>query len=223
MQALRVWDVLLRTFHWGLVVAVLLAFYTMETQGLPFLFPVEVHAQAGYAVLGLLTFRWIWGVIGPYHARFTSFLRPPLISLNYAKNIVKRQPAPYAGHNPLGGWMVLLLMLSLTFQAVSGLFLSDDIFFSGPLYGMLGNEFSSALVSWHHLNAQLLIILIGLHLVAIVIHGVMGEKLVSAMFTGVKTFNQQPVDAVSGTNKLPVVNAIIAVLTAIMVSAYFWL
>ena len=223
MQAVHVWDVLIRIFHWGLVAAVLLAFYTMKTDGAPFLFPIEIHAQAGYVVLGLLTFRWIWAFFGTHYARFRAFLTSPKTSARYAQSLIKRQPTPYAGHNPLGGWAVLILMMSLTFQAVSGLFLSDDIFFSGPLYGSLGNEFSSALVSWHKLNAQLLIVLIGLHLVAIVVHAVLGERLVKAMFTGVKTFAQTPVDTANASIRLPIISALVAILAGVGVSAYFWL
>ncbi|MGM0615889.1 MAG: cytochrome b/b6 domain-containing protein [Pseudomonadota bacterium] len=223
MQAVHVWDVLVRIFHWGLVAAVLLSFYTMKTDGAPFLFPIEIHAQAGYVVLGLLTFRWIWAFFGTHYARFRAFLVSPKTSARYAKSLIQRQPAPYAGHNPLGGWAVLILMLSLTFQAVSGLFLSDDIFFSGPLYGSFGNEFSSALVSWHELNAQLLMILIGLHLVAIAVHAVLGERLVKAMFTGVKTFTQTPVDSTNTSIRLPIISALIAILAGVGISAFFWL
>ena len=223
MQRVHVWDVLVRIFHWSLVIAVLLAFYTMKTEGAPFLFPIEIHAQAGYAVLGLMVFRWIWGFIGTHYARFRAFLTTPRTSFSYAKRIIQRKPPPYAGHNPLGGWMVLVLLLSLTFQAVSGLFLSDDIFFSGPLYGSLGNEFSSLLRTLHDLNSQLLMALIGLHLLAVVIHAMMGEKLTKAMVTGVKNFTQQPVDLLATPIRLPLISALIAVGIGAGVSAYFWL
>lgn len=223
MQTVHVWDVLVRIFHWGLVVAVVLAFYTMKTEGAPFLFPIEIHAKAGYVVLGLLTFRWLWAFMGSHYARFGEFLTSPLTSARYARQLIKRKPTPYAGHNPLGGWAVLVLMLSLTFQAVSGLFLSDDIFFSAPLYGSLGNPFSDVLASWHSLNAQFLLILIGLHLFANLVHAVLGEKLVKAMFTGVKTFAHTPVDALNAGSKLPVFSAVVAVLAGVGVSAFFWL
>ena len=222
MQRVYVWDVLVRIFHWSLVIAVLLAFYTMKTEGAPFLFPIEIHAKAGYAVLGLMAFRWIWGFIGTYYARFHTFLTSPKTSLSYAKHVIQRRSSPYAGHNPLGGWMVLVLILSLSFQAVSGLFLSDDIFFTGPLYGSLGNEFSNLLRSLHALNSQLLMVLIGLHLLAVVIHTVMGEKLTKAMITGIKNFTRPPADTLT-TSKLSIIPALIAVGAGVSVSVYFWL
>lgn len=223
MQRVYVWDALVRIFHWSLVLAVSLAFYTMKTEGAPFLFPVEIHAQAGYAVLGLIVFRWIWGVAGTHYARFRTFLRSPKTSLSYARRIIQRRPPPYAGHNPLGGWMVLVLILSLSFQAVSGLFLSDDIFFTGPLYGSLGSEFSRLLLSLHALNSQLLMVLIGLHLLAVVIHAMMGEKLTKAMITGIKNVTQTPVDALTDPIKLPFIPALLAIGVGVGVSTYFWL
>ncbi|MDR5898293.1 cytochrome b/b6 domain-containing protein [Halomonas vilamensis] len=224
MRHVFVWDIFVRLFHWGLVGAVIMAFYTMETSGAPFLFPIEVHAQAGYVVLGLLAFRWLWGLVGSYYARFRTFLVGPSGSLDYAQSVIRRSPTPYAGHNPLGGWMVIIMLMSLTFQAISGLFLSDDIFFQGPLHGLFGGDFSKMLMRWHRLNSNFLIVLIGLHLAAIVVHRLMGEKLVKAMFTGVKTPSHTPVDSpLSGEVKTRWIWALVAVVTGIAVTLTFWL
>lgn len=192
--AIEVWDGWVRLFHWGLVVAVLISFYTTKTSGAPFLFPVEVHAQAGYVVIGLLVFRALWGTLGSAYARFKTFLYPPAETVAYSKSLLKRQSSAYASHNPLGGWMVLLMLLSLSFQAVSGLFLSDDIFFQAPLYGLFGDGVGSQLRTLHQLNSDLLIVLIGLHLAGLIIHRLLGEPLVAAMLVGTKHFHQQPVD-----------------------------
>lgn len=192
--AIEVWDGWIRLFHWGLVAAVLVSFYTTKTSGAPFLFPVEVHAQAGYLVIGLLIFRWLWGALGSVYARFKTFLYPPAETVAYSKTLLKRQPSAYASHNPLGGWMVLLMLLSLSFQAVSGLFLSDDIFFQAPLYGLFGDGVGSQLRTLHQLNSDLIIILIGLHLAGLIVHRLLDESLVAAMFVGSKRFRQQPVD-----------------------------
>lgn len=193
--SIEVWDGWIRVFHWGLVLAVLVSFYTTKTSAVPFLFPIDVHAQAGYVVLGLLVFRWLWGVLGSVYARFSTFLYLPAPTIAYSKTLLKRQPNTYASHNPLGGWMVIIMLLSLSFQAVSGLFLSDDIFFQGPLYGLFGQDIGSQLSTLHQLNSHLLIILIGLHLLGLVVHRLLGEPLVTAMLVGTKRFRQQPVDA----------------------------
>ncbi|MCL7930132.1 cytochrome b/b6 domain-containing protein [Halomonas llamarensis] len=224
MRHVFVWDIYVRVFHWGLVGAVIMAFYTMETSGAPFLFPIEVHAKAGYTVLGLLAFRWLWGLVGSHYARFHTFLAGPSGSLGYAKATIQRSATSYAGHNPLGGWMVVVMLLSLTFQAVSGLFLSDDIFFQGPLHGLFGGDVSKALFSWHRFNSNLLVVLIGLHLVAIVAHRLMGEKLVKGMVTGVKTLSHPPVDyPASGEVKIRWGWALVAIFVGIAVTLTFWL
>lgn len=193
--SIEVWDGWVRVFHWGLVLAVLVSFYTTKTSAIPFLFPIEVHAQSGYLVLGLLVFRWLWGVLGSVYARFSTFLYPPSETIAYSKTLLKRSQNTYASHNPLGGWMVVIMLLSLSFQAVSGLFLSDDIFFQGPLYGLFGQDIGSQLRTLHHLNSDLLLILIGLHFVGLIVHRLLGEPLVAAMLVGTKRFRQQPVDA----------------------------
>lgn len=192
---IEVWDLWIRLFHWGLVFAVLVSFYTTKTGGAPFLFPIEVHAQAGYLLLGLLTFRWLWGALGSVYARFSTFLYPPSKTVAYSKAVIKRQTSAYASHNPLGGWMVIVMLLSLSFQAVSGLFLSDDIFFQGPLYGLFGQDVSSQLRTLHYYNSDLLLILIGLHFVALIAHRLLGEPLLAAMLSGTKHLPQQPLDA----------------------------
>ena len=124
---IAVWDKLIRLFHWSLLAAVVISFYTTKTTGQPFLFPIEVHAQSGYIIIGLLVFRFIWGLVGSPYARFSTFLYGPKNTAGYAKALMTRRAPHYASHNPVGGWMVVLLLVSLGFQALSGLFLSDDI------------------------------------------------------------------------------------------------
>jgi cytochrome b len=194
MTRLKVWDIPVRLFHWSMVGAVALAFYTMKTPGAPFIFPTDIHAKAGYVLLGLLLFRWLWGLVGSYHARFSSFVYPPTTMIDYARRLLGGRPPDYAGHNPLGGIMVLVMMLSLSFQVISGLFLTDDIFFNAPLHGMVDRSTARTLAGLHHLNANLLMVLIAGHLLALAAHRVKGERLVGAMLTGRKTLEKDPED-----------------------------
>lgn len=194
MTPLKVWDIPVRLFHWGMVGAVALAFYTMKTPGYPFIFPTDVHAKAGYVLVGLLLFRWLWGVVGSHHARLSGCVRSPATTLGYARRFVRGKPPAYAGHNPLGGIMVIVMMVSLSFQAVSGLFLTDDIFFSAPLNGLVDRSTVRTLDTLHHLNATLLMVLIVAHLLALVVHRLKGERLVSAMLTGRKRLEGRPED-----------------------------
>jgi cytochrome b len=197
MTRLKVWDIPVRLFHWGMVGAVALAFYTMKTPGAPFVFPIDIHARAGYVLLGLLLFRWLWGLVGSYHARFSSFVYPPMTLFDYARRLLGGRPPHYAGHNPLGGIMVVVMMLSLSFQVTSGLFLTDDIFFNSPLHGLVDRSTARTLAGLHHLNANLLMGLIAAHLLALVVHRLKGERLVGAMITGRKSLAGEPEDAPS--------------------------
>lgn len=221
-QPIAVWDVFVRLFHWSLLAAVAVSFYTTKTNGAPFLFPVEVHAQAGYIIIGLLVFRTIWGVVGTTYARFSTFLYGPKDTSTYTKALFQRRPSTYASHNPLGGWMVVLLLVSLGFQAVSGLFLSDDIFFQGPFYGLFGRDVSREMASLHALNSELLLILIALHVVAVVVHTLQGERLVPAMLTGVKRFSSPPVDIKPIHPKPPRHYVVGALLIAAGITGWFW-
>ncbi len=194
MTRLKVWDIPVRLFHWGMVGTVALAFYTMKTPGYPFVFPTDIHAKAGYVLIGLLLFRWLWGLVGSYHARFSGFVYPPTTMIDYARRLLSGQPPSYAGHNPLGGIMVVVMMLSLSFQVISGLFLTDDIFFNAPLNGLVDRSTARTLAGLHHLNANLLMVLIAGHLLALVVHRLKGERLVGAMITGNKPLAGPPED-----------------------------
>ncbi|MDR5892552.1 cytochrome b/b6 domain-containing protein [Halomonas mongoliensis] len=225
MTRLRVWDVPVRLFHWGMVGAVALAFYTMKTPGYPFIFPIDIHARAGYVLVGLLLFRWLWGLVGSYHARFTSFLHPPTTLFDYARRLLGGRPPSYAGHNPLGGIMVVVMMLSLSFQVISGLFLTDDIFFNAPLHGLVDRGTARTLASLHHLNANLLMVLIAGHLLALVVHRLKGERLVGAMFTGRKPLEGAPEDAPAEGAARRLASpwlALVAVLIAVLPVLWLW-
>lgn len=186
MQKIKVWDLPVRLIHWLLVAAIAVSFYTMKTEGAPFDFPIEIHAKAGYVVLGLLVFRWIWGITGTHHARFSNFIYSPANIFRYLRDMLSGKGRTYAGHNPMGGMSVVVLMLCVTVQALSGLFLSDDIFFTAPLYSYVPSDINSLMRKIHAWNSQLMLVLIGLHLLALLMHRLKGEKLVKAMVTGYK-------------------------------------
>lgn len=146
------------------------------------------HALSGQAILVLVSFRILWGFVGSRHARFGDFLYGPRAILDFIRRMLSREHPHYLGHNPLGGWMVLVLLLVLLAQASAGLFANDDIAFEGPLYPLIGKDLSDTLTSWHKLSGRYLIIgLVLMHVGAVIYHRVaMGEKLVRAMVTGRK-------------------------------------
>lgn len=180
---IKVWDLPVRLFHWTLVLLLVALATTGYLKG----DWMTWHMRCGYALLSLVFFRILWGFVGSTHARFRSFLAGPGEAIGFAKKLLARAPAHSAGHNPLGGWMVVVLLLALLFQVGTGLFANDDILFEGPLAGLVSKAWSDRLTGWHYWNVNLLWGLVGLHVAAVLYHWLlMKEDLVAAMFSGVK-------------------------------------
>ncbi len=172
----RIWDLPTRLFHWLFAVAVIGAFVSVKVGGLW----MDYHLLFGYAALGLLIFRVLWGFVGPRNVRFSQFVKGPTAILRYL-----RDPRRMAGHNPLGGWSVLALLLAVGIQVTTGLFASDGIFTEGPLASRISGELSDQLTSIHHSNEIVIMILVGLHLLAIVFYGLFKrQNLTGPMITG---------------------------------------
>ncbi|MCU0971916.1 MAG: cytochrome b/b6 domain-containing protein, partial [Gammaproteobacteria bacterium] len=130
-RAVRVWDLPVRLFHWTLVALVLASWATRE------LGEMEAHRLSGYGILVLVLFRVLWGFIGTRHARFADFVRTPAAMRAHMRETLAGRPTRFLGHNPAGGWSVLAMLACLLVQGVTGLFLTDDILFDGPFYGLL--------------------------------------------------------------------------------------
>lgn len=185
--AIRIWDLPTRLFHWALVACIVGAFVSVKLGGLY----MDWHVRFGCAALGLIIFRVLWGFIGPRYARFSQFVRGPLAVARYLKGAA----AP-AGHNPLGALSVLALLLVVGFQAVSGLFATDDIMTQGPLFGHVSEPTANLLTSWHKLNEWVILALVALHLLAVAWYALVRRKrLVRAIITG----NVDPKDVPPGT------------------------
>mgnify|MGYP005812610067 CR=1 FL=1 len=182
MRQTAVWDWPVRIFHWTLV-ALLAASWATAEAGVEFM---PWHMRCGYAVLTLLLFRLLWGLVGSRSARFSDFLRGPRAVLGYARAWFSREPHHYLGHNPLGGWMVIVLLVLVAVQAGSGLFANDDIFNEGPLARLVSGATSGLLTAVHKANFNLLLVAVGLHVVAVLLYLWRGENLLRAMFTGRK-------------------------------------
>lgn len=178
-----VWDLPVRIFHWSLVLAIIAAFVTNRL-GVAYF---RYHVWCGYAVIVLVSFRLVWGIIGTRHARFWNFVRGPVTTWRYLRNLVRGNSPHYAGHNPLGALMVLVLLLAVLVQAISGLFGNDEIFNVGPLYGYVTNELSLRLTSLHRQLFYWLAGAAAIHVVAVFAHWIFKrENLVGAMITGRK-------------------------------------
>jgi len=180
----RVWDLPVRLFHWLLVLLFGVSWYTGKTGGV---YEMTWHLWSGYALLGLLLFRIVWGVVGSSSARFSQFLYGPRAMASYAVGLVRRRPPRYFGHTPLGGWMTVAMLISLLVQVGTGLFANDDILTEGPLMSWVSKSTSDWLTTIHYYNLNVLLALAGLHIAAVAYYALaLRENLVWPMFTGVK-------------------------------------
>ena len=177
-RRITLWDLPTRLFHWLLVAAVATALATGLSGG-PWM---EWHGKAGLAVGGLLVFRLVWGFAGNRHARFASFLPTPRSLRAYLRGQWRG-----VGHNPLGALSVGALLLLLLLQLATGVLGNDEIAFSGPLAASVSEPLSLWLTAWHHRFANLLYLLLGLHVLAIAFYQwVKKDDLVKPMLTGYK-------------------------------------
>jgi cytochrome b len=168
---IAVWDWLIRGFHWGLVASFLVAW--ASTRGLP---STRWHEPAGYAVMALLALRLVWGLAGSHYARFAQFVRPAGAVLGYARLVLRGRAPRYIGHNPLGGWMVLALLATAAFTALTGW-----LFTTARFWG------SDAMALAHEASAWALLVLACLHVVGVIVTSIQHrEHLLGAMIHGRK-------------------------------------
>ena len=174
-----IWDLPLRVFHWLLVLCVLGAVFCVEVLD----DAMQWHGYFGYCILVLVSFRIVWGFIGPVHARFTSFVPTP----NRQKKYLQGKTAGGLGHNPLGALSVIGLLVVLAVQAGTGLFADDEIAFQGPLSKYVPNFVVELMSKAHEINHTFIYCLIALHLAAIFFYQkVKGEDLIRPMIFGEK-------------------------------------
>jgi cytochrome b len=183
MKKIRVWDLPIRLFHWVLVMLLVVSVVTQYIGGNA----MEWHFRSGYAVLTLIVFRILWGLIGPRYARFSSFFPAPSKVGAYLRDVKDGVSEKYPGHSPLGGLSVIALLCVVSAQAVSGMFANDDIASEGPLVKFISKELSDS-ITWFHkdISANLLYFLVGLHVLAIIYYLGKKKDLVSPMLTGDK-------------------------------------
>lgn len=178
-----VWDAPVRLVHWA-IVALLVVSVATGVAGGDWL---AWHMRAGQGLLTLVLFRILWGFVGSINARFSAFVRGPRQVLSYARSLARPPHDRHATHNPLGAWMVLLLLLALLAQATTGLFTNDDILWEGPLVKWVTKDTSDAVSSLHRRFWWVLIGLATLHILAAVSYFVVfRENLIQAMVTGRK-------------------------------------
>ena len=173
----RIWDLPTRLFHWAIVLLVPALWWTHQIDRL------DLHLLLGEIMLGLVLFRLVWGVIGSSTARFAGFLRGPGTVLRHLRG---KAGAETFGHNPAGGWSVVLLLLLLAAQVGLGLFVSDeDGLNTGPLSHLISYDSARILAHRHETLFYILLGFIAFHVGAILYYLlVRRDNLVGPMVSG---------------------------------------
>ncbi|WP_422022339.1 cytochrome b/b6 domain-containing protein [Pyruvatibacter mobilis] len=168
-RTVKVWDPLVRLFHWSLVVSFAVAWLTADEWDV-------LHEWAGYAAAALIGFRLLWGLAGPRYARFRQFIRPPHAALDYIRASIRGDEPRYVGHNPAGAMMIVGLIVAMAGTALTGWMYTLDAFWG---------------VEWveetHELLANLMLIMVGVHVAGVILASLRHkENLVRAMINGRK-------------------------------------
>jgi cytochrome b len=180
-QQIQVWDAPTRLFHWLTAALVVAAYVTWRLDWM------DWHAKAGYAVLALVIFRLLWGLLGSDTARFSRFVASPRLAISHLKHALRREPDRQVGHNPAGAWMVLLQLALLLGETLSGLYVGNDVADQGPLTELVPARIANAITALHWILWDLLLAAIALHILAIAIYAIAkGHNLLTPMITGRK-------------------------------------
>jgi cytochrome b len=184
-KKVRVWDAPVRLFHWTLVVLLVVSYFSGRAGG----DWMKLHFWSGYAILTLLLFRIAWGLVGSTTARFSHFVKGPAAWFVYLRSFVTGRQTYDVGHNPVGGIMVLVLILAVLAQATAGLFSADTDLgtVNGPLANTIADKWVDRLTAFHKFWVNILIYLAALHILAAITYLVLKrQNLIGSMFTGHK-------------------------------------
>ena len=175
-----VWDFPTRLFHWGIVGLLGFSWWCAENDHM------DWHYKSGLTLCALVLFRIVWGFIGSSTARFGQFVKGPRAVWQYVRpHGTVPQPGPL-GHNPLGGWSVLVLLGLLALQIVSGLFAVDlDGLESGPLSYLVDFDRGRIAAQIHEVSFNILLAVSAIHVVAILFYLAFKRRnLIGAMIVG---------------------------------------
>jgi cytochrome b len=165
----KVWDPVVRLFHWSLVgLFAANALFTDPEE--------QTHRIVGYIVAGLILVRILWGLVGSHHARFSSFPPDPAAALGQVSDIATGRKRVHLGHTPLGALMIYNLILTLIVIAVSGYAMTTLRFFGIEWV----KEVHEMAVTWAEVSVVI-------HIAAVIWESMRtGVNLPRAMVTGTK-------------------------------------
>jgi cytochrome b len=181
MQKIAVWDVPVRLFHWLTAMLVATAYTTWRLNWM------DWHAYSGYALLALVVFRLLWGFFGSETALFARFIAAPRRAASHLAQLLRREPDHQVGHNPAGGWMVLLLLTLLLAEALTGIYTNNDVADVGPLTEVTPAPVANFITTLHDVLWQALLAAVALHILAVGLYwAAKRQNLLLPMITGRK-------------------------------------
>lgn len=194
MKKIKVWDLAVRVSHLLFGVLVLGAFLTSEEDDF-----TPLHTRIGLVLLGVVLFRLAWGFVGPRVARFADFVKSPREVIAAAHAMIRGTPGDHLGHNPVGGVMVVTLLVTLATVTLTGLGVALGPEFAGPLSGVLSKGAAHAMKEVHEAAAWALPVLIAFHVAGVLVSSVLEKQnLVLGMVTG---FKRAPAPMASSSNE----------------------
>ena len=207
---IRIWDLPTRLFHWLLVPLLFGSWWSAENHLL------EWHYRFGFAIVLLLVFRLVWGLIGSSTARFSSFVRGPSAIRAYLRGGTAKR----VGHNPIGALSVLAMLALLVVHVGLGLVSTDeDGLDPAPLAHLVSYDVSEAAQDLHETSFNLLLVLIGLHVAAILFYALFRrQNLVGPMVSG----RGEAPAGVEAMRPAPLWRLLLAVAAAFAVTGWIW-
>lgn len=183
---IKVWDPLVRSFHWILVAAFLAAYLSDDDF-------LSLHVWAGYTIAIAIGIRLLWGLVGTRHARFTDFVTSPKQAVNYAKETLVGRAKRYIGHNPAGGLMIIVMLVSLIITTVSGIALYGMTEHAGPMANIVANSgkfWENSFENLHEFFANFTVLLVVVHVAGVIFESLAHkENLILSMINGYKRKN----------------------------------
>ena len=171
MTRIKVWDPVVRLFHWSLVGAFVANAFFTDAERL-------LHRQVGYVVVGLISLRVVWGLVGSKYARFASFPPNPAAALGQVADMATGRKRLHIGHTPLGALMIYNLLLSMVVIGGSGYMMTLNAYFGIQWV----KELHELAVTWAEVSVVA-------HIAAVLWESRRtGVNLPLAMVTGTKTF-----------------------------------
>jgi len=182
---IKVWDLFIRFFHWTLVGAFIIAYVTEEDF-------LALHVWSGYTIFVIIMIRLLWGLIGSRYARFSNFITSPKMAFGYIKDTLQFKAKRYIGHNPAGGLMIVVMIVSLILTTITGIAVYGLEEQAGPMAAWFATDslWGDVFEEVHEFLANFTLLLVVIHVIGVVVESVIHkENLVRSMIDGFKKAN----------------------------------